>query len=147
MTHIYNWLDDNKENKDVEKLWKYFDFRTRDVVWQWNNKNLEPNYLCLCEYKGRTYKFNGISKFGDVWLHSNFNAEHGYVKRVDIDECTNFTYIDKPKIDIKKKHWLKDKNNDNKSRSIFCLYNRYSAICYCLGFARTNHQILTYQLK
>jgi hypothetical protein len=117
MTHIYEWLDDNEENKEVEKLWKYLDFRTRSVSWQYDNKNLEPKYSCICDYKGKEYKITGASRLGDVWLHNDLRAEHGYVARVDIDDCSNFKYIDKPKLDMKNRHWLKNKNNDNKSRS------------------------------
>ena len=33
----------------------------------------------------------GASRLGDVWLTSDFNQEMGYEKRVDVEECSNWS--------------------------------------------------------
>lgn len=44
----------------------------------------------FCDYAGSRYRVTGASRFGDVWLHSDFKVDTGYEHRVAIDSCSNW---------------------------------------------------------
>jgi len=46
------------------------------------------NYTLFCTYEGARFRCIGGSRMGDVWLTTNFNATHGYEKRVDVAKCS-----------------------------------------------------------
>jgi hypothetical protein len=47
-------------------------------------------YKLFCTYKEKRYRVTGASRLGDVWLRENFDSDHGYDLRVDLEECSNW---------------------------------------------------------
>jgi len=93
MTHIYDWLEMPSKNESEKKVKEYLDFRTRSAMYQIENK--QPSFDVFCEYKNKKYKITGASRMGDVWLAKDLNRDSGYDERVDIEDCYNFSYINK----------------------------------------------------
>ena len=93
--HIYEWLDTEKTDENEKKVFEFLDFRTREEYWQMKNKHLAPKFDVFCIYENKKYKITGASRMGDVWLSKDFNRELGYDLRVDIDNCSTFSYISK----------------------------------------------------
>jgi hypothetical protein len=44
----------------------------------------------FCNYEGKRYRVTGASRFGDVWLTSDFAKNTGYEHRVDVEQCSNW---------------------------------------------------------
>lgn len=93
-THIYDWLEEEGTTAAEKKVKEFLDFRTRPAVYQMENRDKIKGLSVFCEYESIKYKITGASRMGDVWLAKNFERESGYDKRVMIDECSNFSYID-----------------------------------------------------
>ncbi len=95
-THIYDWLDKpiEKESIELQKVREFLDFKTREAWYKFKNIEKIKGLSVFCEYKDNQYKITGASRMGDVWLSLNYERENGYDKRVWIDECSNFSYID-----------------------------------------------------
>lgn len=55
----------------------------------------EPFYLeqykLFCVYKGEKHRVIGASRLGDIWLTKDFTQNHGYLLRVDLSECSNWS--------------------------------------------------------
>lgn len=94
MTHIDDWIYENKNNQDpdityaVAFLWiTRLNAVSRNII-----RPVTESLKLFCTYKdGKRYKVTGASRLGDVWLHTDFNADHGYTNRVDITDCTNWS--------------------------------------------------------
>lgn len=49
-------------------------------------------YKLFCTYEGKRYRVTGASRFGDVWLHSDFEKDYGYEHRIpDLKKCSNWS--------------------------------------------------------
>ena len=46
------------------------------------------HHKLFCIYKEKKYRVTGCSTMGDIWLHTNFDKDHGYTNRVDIELCS-----------------------------------------------------------
>lgn len=90
MTHIYDWLEQESKTEAETIVRKVLDFRTRAAYYQMTNT--PPPYKIFCEYQGKKYRITGASSMGDVWLAESLEREQGYDHRVDIDDCSNFSY-------------------------------------------------------
>jgi len=94
MAHIDEWIKDRiyGECKEEEKYAVAFFFlKGMDAV---SNCTIEPimkEHELFCVYKGNTYRVTGCSTMGDIWLRGDYDIDHGYDHRVDIDDCTNWT--------------------------------------------------------
>jgi hypothetical protein len=47
-------------------------------------------YRLFCTYEGKRYRVTGASRLGDVWLATNFERQHGYDLRVNVDKCSEW---------------------------------------------------------
>jgi predicted RNase H-like HicB family nuclease len=47
-------------------------------------------FKLFCTYEGKRYRCTGASRLGDLWLASNFEREHGYDLRVDVEKCSDW---------------------------------------------------------
>lgn len=92
--HIYDWLDEEKTDLAELKVQEFLDFRTRDAVYQMENRDKINGLTVFCEYKGTKYKITGASRLGDIWLDKNFKRESGYDLRVMIEDCSEFSFED-----------------------------------------------------
>ena len=45
----------------------------------------------FCTHGGIRYRCTGGSRMGDVWLTTNFNQDTGYEKRVNVEDCTEWS--------------------------------------------------------
>lgn len=92
--HVYDWLETpteenhpNREGIFYAKRWLH-EF-TKPAMFK-NNAWLAKSPLFV-EYKGEKYRCTGASRMGDVWLASNLATEYGYDKRVDVEDCYNWS--------------------------------------------------------
>jgi len=90
MKHIFEWLEEDSKTIEETKVREFLDFKTRPALYQMRNQ--KPTFRVFCEYENKKYLITGASRMGDVWLAENFKRENGYDKRVDIEECCNFSY-------------------------------------------------------
>ena len=94
--HIDEWLDKMEENppedENLKKVFEYLDFRRMSAAYQGVKFYLRPMIKVFCIYNNIKYKIIGASRLGDVWLTTNFDADHGYELRVDIDDCSEFSW-------------------------------------------------------
>ena len=88
MKHIDDWLDEPATN-ETEKLVKEWLEHYRRPAIDKDHKWLSARVL-LCDYEGKRYRCIGCSRMGDVWLTTNFEAEYGYEKRIDVTGCSNW---------------------------------------------------------
>jgi len=90
MTHIDDWLDSYEPKTDGERFAKKFLEHARRPAATMDHKWLATNPL-FCTYQGKRYRCNGASRLGDVWLHDDFTKSYGYVHRVDVAECSEWS--------------------------------------------------------
>lgn len=45
----------------------------------------------FCVYEGEKHRVTGCSRLGDVWLTLNFEQDCGYQKRVNVEDCRDWT--------------------------------------------------------
>ena len=102
MVHIYDWLSypEMLTTKAELKVWEFLSWKTLPAS---ESSELTPKYLGLkvyCKCAGIEYRITGASRFGDIWLKDNSPEleidldPNGYDKRVFIDSCYEFSYID-----------------------------------------------------
>lgn len=91
MKHVDDWLDEVSMDED-ECYAKFVLDNKRWPAWKvmYYDKWMEQ-FKLFCSYEGKRYRVTGCSRMGDVWLHSDFNHDHGYEKRVDIEKCHNWS--------------------------------------------------------
>lgn len=69
--------------------WVFLYFRQPAVI-QFAIRPFMQSFQLFCDYEGTRWRVVGASRLGDVWLSKNFEREHGYDKRVDVEKCTRF---------------------------------------------------------
>lgn len=84
MRHVDDFIEDSSSDKYAAR---WFDlFRRPALV-----KLREPNDAKLfATFQGKRYRVTGCSRLGDVWLHSDPDADTSYERRVDVDECSEW---------------------------------------------------------
>lgn len=105
--HIYDWLDIKEKELETlpieeQKVWEFLDFRTRDAAFQYEPANMDKilGLKVYCMYNGAKCRITGASRLGDVWLREAteeviaIDNITGYTKRVDIADCSEFSYTD-----------------------------------------------------
>jgi hypothetical protein len=90
MTHIDDWLDEpaTNETEKQKQVKEWLEHYRRPAAYK-DHKWLSARVL-LCDYEGKRYRCIGCSRMGDVWLTTNFEAEYGYEKRIDVTGCSNW---------------------------------------------------------
>lgn len=48
------------------------------------------DHKLFCTYEGTRYRVTGASRFGDIWLATDFERTHGYDLRVNLAEVTDW---------------------------------------------------------
>jgi hypothetical protein len=91
MVHIDDWLDevcvtDLSDGERYARLW--FEIARMPAFKKDRYARLQGKLFC--NYKGTTYRVNGASRMGDIWLEPDFNNAYGYQLRVFVDECYNW---------------------------------------------------------
>lgn len=92
MKHVDNFIDYNY-SEECYARWVLNHFRLPAVL----KMDFEPfmkEHKLFCTYKDKRFRVIGASRLGDIWLTSDFKRNTGYEKRVDVDECSNWS--DKP---------------------------------------------------
>lgn len=75
------------ENKYAR--WVLMHFRMPAAV-RLDFQEFMKDHELFCTWKGERYRVTGASRFGDVWLHSDFNEDTTYEHRVEVEECTEW---------------------------------------------------------
>lgn len=94
--HVDEWvkdmgLDDKPEDGEVMYArWLMMHWRMPACMANNFARFISPHRL-FCTYQGMRYRCIGGSRFGDVWLTTNHNADHGYEKRVEVSECNQWS--------------------------------------------------------
>lgn len=92
--HIDEWIEERVygDCKEDEKYAVAFFFlKGMDAV---SNSTVQPimqDHKLFCTYEDKQYRVTGCSTMGDIWLHDNFDRDYGYVKRVDVEKCSNWS--------------------------------------------------------
>jgi hypothetical protein len=81
--HCDDYIDDLKQ---PECLRKFLEFARAPAIEQ-----MGPKPKLFATYKGKRYRVNMASRFGDVGINPNFNEEYGYQVRVAIEELSDFS--------------------------------------------------------
>ena len=97
--HIFEWLEIKPKTEAEQKAKIFLDFRTRPAMTQLDNEHKIQGLKIYCIYKLSKYRITGASRLGDVWLCKASSKEAlqdlpQYEKRVDIEDCSNFSFID-----------------------------------------------------
>jgi len=102
--HIDEWLDERimTEVDDDEKYAVAFFFLIgMSAVDTWTIAPIMKHHKLFCTYKDKVYRITGSSTMGDVWIHEDFTKDTGYLLRVNILDCSNFS-PDEYIIDVKR---------------------------------------------
>lgn len=95
MKHIDEWITHPYSKNEGERYAKFVFWYFRYPAWahmefhQWMKQ-----FQLFCTYEGIRYRVTGASRMGDIWLTTNFSKETGYEKRVDVEQCSEWS--DKP---------------------------------------------------
>lgn len=88
-THVDDWVESNY-GKHVYPRWFFF-LRRLAAALQADWAPYLNQYKLFCTYNDKRYRVTGASRFGDIWLTSNFKQEHGYELRVALDDCSEWS--------------------------------------------------------
>jgi len=92
MLHVDEWIRDmgfDDKPEDGEAMyarWLMFHWRLPAYM-KINFSPFIADKKLFCTYQDKRYRCIGGSRMGDVWLTTNFEAEHGYELRVDVAKC------------------------------------------------------------
>lgn len=85
--HVDDFIDD--PTKDPYAQWIFTHFRLP----AWQKLAFEPfmkDHKLFCTWKGERFRVTGASTLGDVWLVRDYNKDHGYDRRVMVNDCTDW---------------------------------------------------------
>lgn len=92
--HIDDWIDDSWNSLDDENRkyarWMFNHFRLSAAL-KYDFDPFMKEHKLFCKYKNHKYRVTGASRMGDVWLAKDFNREHGYDHRVDVEDCSEWS--------------------------------------------------------
>lgn len=92
--HIDDWIEERMYGRctDEERYALAFFFvKAMDSVSNITLRPIMEHHKLFCEYKDKKYRVTGCSTMGDIWLHDNFEIDHGYTNRVNVDLCSNWS--------------------------------------------------------
>ena len=88
MSHIDDFIEDL--HSDAYAAWVFNHFRLPAILksrfWPFMRE-----HRLFCSHGGERYRVTGASRMGDVWLTKDFNQDTGYEKRVDVNDCSNWS--------------------------------------------------------
>lgn len=85
--HVDDWLDEKNGTAYARFMLEYF--RLPAIKKYKREKSMEGHRL-FCDFEGKRMRVTGASRFGDIWLTSDFNQNTGYEKRVNILDCSGW---------------------------------------------------------
>jgi len=80
--------DERSKNEDYAR-WVLMHFRMPATLKMAFGKFMKDHKL-FCTYEGERYRVIGASRLGDIWLTKKFDKDHGYDKRVMVDDCCDW---------------------------------------------------------
>ena len=87
--HVDDFID-GEFTEHCYARWMFNHFRLPAVLRADFDQFME-RYKLFCTYEGVRYRVTGASRLGDVWLTTDFQQDHGYQKRVDIEKCSEWS--------------------------------------------------------
>lgn len=91
--HVDDFIDSHFNRKDEDGVkyarW-FFSLKRYSAANACDFEEWIEKYTLFCTYKRKRYRVTGCSRMGDVWLVKDQSRDHGYDKRVDVDDCSNF---------------------------------------------------------
>ena len=87
MTHIDDWMD--HYDTDVHASW-FFWLHRLPATMQCKFEEHIKEVKLFCDFECARYRVSGCSRLGDVWLAKDFKRDHGYDKRVAVDDCSDW---------------------------------------------------------
>jgi len=86
--HVDEFIE-SKFGEDTYARWVLMHFRLPATL-KIDFREFMKSYHLFCTYEGKRMRCTGASRFGDIWLTSDFEQDVGYEKRVDITDCNNW---------------------------------------------------------
>lgn len=87
--HVDEFIDDCfSEDKYARFVLNYFRL---PAVLKLDFAEFMEQFVLFCTYKGERFRCTGASRLGGIWLHSDFDVNIGYEKRVNIDDVTDWS--------------------------------------------------------
>ena len=91
--HVDDFIDSHFHRNDEDGVkyarW-FFNLKRLPASLQADFDDYIEPYTLFCTYKRKRYRVTGCSTMGDVWLVKDQSRDHGYDKRVDVNDCINF---------------------------------------------------------
>lgn len=85
MRHVDDFIDDPTSDPYAARWLGLFRRPAREKLREPNEDKL------FATHEGQRWRVIGCSRFGDVWLTSNFRRADGYEYRVCVDECSDWS--------------------------------------------------------
>ena len=89
--HVDDFIDDHRQ--DAYARW-FFNLQRLPAILKADFSKWIAQYQLYCDYEGKRWRVTGCSRFGDVWITSNFKQDMGYEHRVQVTSCKGWS--DKP---------------------------------------------------
>ena len=94
--HVDQFIDFGSEvfnNDDKDELYARFmlDHFRRPAITKMAFDEFYKDKKLFASFKGDRYRVTGASRFGDVWITTNFDQEHGYEHRVSVKDLSNWS--------------------------------------------------------
>jgi hypothetical protein len=85
--HVDEFIDDPSSPAYAAWVLDYFRRPAIQLTRWWP---FMKDHRLFATFAGKRYRVTGCSRFGDVWLASDFEREVGYEERVDVDACSEW---------------------------------------------------------
>lgn len=90
-THVDEWIDRIRMPEEERYPTFFFMLHRLDATSKAKWAPWISQFKLFCTWKGQRYRATGCSRLGDVWLTSNYNQDAGYMERVNVTECSNWS--------------------------------------------------------
>lgn len=82
--HIDEFLDSSYHVTKLNLAYVHFVFShfRKPAVDKMMHDQFMRQFKLFVDFEGRTWRVTGASRFGDIWLQSRFDQDHGYDRRV-----------------------------------------------------------------
>lgn len=96
--HIDDFLNDVYScmgRRDLAYAHFLFSHWRKPAIEKSNHEPFMAQFKLFVDWQGKTYRVIGASRLGDIWLTSDFNRDHGYEHRIDLDLAELSNWRDK----------------------------------------------------
>lgn len=87
--HIDDFLDTPQHDVTMQRVQEWFEACRAPAAAK--KHGWIAGRVVMCSYQGERWRCTGASRLGDVWLTLDFKQTIGYQKRVDFDDCSDWT--------------------------------------------------------